>query len=49
MLEELRIIKPLTVFLFIFILLTLFTYAIARRFNYKLFKFSVATSLKGDE
>ena len=48
MLEELRIIKPLTIFIY-FVLLALFTYAIARRFNYKLFKFSVATSLKGDE
>lgn len=48
MLKELRVIKPLTIFIY-FVLLTIFTYAIARRFNYKLFKYSVATSLKGDE
>ncbi len=48
MLEELRIIKPLTILIY-FALLTLFTYAIAHKFNYRLFKFSVAASLKGDE
>lgn len=39
----------LTTTLLYFVILTIFIYAVGRRFNKKLFKFSVTTSLKGDD
>lgn len=47
-LDILRHIKAVTLLIY-FVLLFLFTYLIAHRFNTHLFKFSVASSLKGDE